>query len=162
LESSGEVVSGQDVGARSLAAVLLELHETVATGRLTLRRSGVVKTLDLAEGWIVGATSSTREETLGIFLVNSGMITAEQHKRAVARAVERGEKLGEALTSAGVISRARLSELLVAQLRHKVVATLRWPPGMWRFQRGPVVSNPDVRLPATQVVLAGLHETTTP
>src|SRR5262249_51611726 len=152
---------GNDLGLRSLATVLLELHEAIATGRLMLRRSGVVKTIELADGWIVGAMSSTREETLGHFLVASGMITGEQHKRAVARAVERGEKLGQALIGAGVIVQAQLSEMLRAQLRHKVVATLRWPPGMWRFQRGPVVSSLDVRLRPTQLVLAGLHETAT-
>ncbi|HEY0986613.1 MAG TPA: response regulator, partial [Kofleriaceae bacterium] len=162
LEEPGEVAQGEDLGVRSLAAVLLDLHDAVATGRLVLRRSGVVKTIDLADGWIVGAMSSTREETLGHFLVSSGVITAEQHKRGVARAVERGEKLGQALIAAGVITQAQLSEMLVAQLRHKVVATLRWPLGTWRFQPGPVVTNLDVRIRATQVVPAGLHETATP
>lgn len=157
-----EVAQVRDLGFRSLAAVLLDLHESVSTGRLILRRSGVVKTIDLADGNLAAASSSTRDETLGHFLVTAGTITDDQHKQAVVRAVERGEKLGEALTAAGVITQAQLSEVLVAQLRYKIVAALRWPQGVWRFHRRPVDASRDVRLRVAQVVFTGLRETSTP
>jgi len=151
-----------DLVFRSLAAVLLDLHEAGATGRLTLRRGRVVKTIDLAEGNPVGAASSTRDETLGHFLVGAGVITEEQHKQAVQRAVERNEKFGEALVALGMIMPARLAEMLTAQVRHKLVSALRWPQGAWRFQPGDLDDGRDgLRLRMVEVVLGGLKETST-
>jgi DNA-binding response OmpR family regulator len=151
-----------DLVFRSLAAVLLDLHDAGATGRLTLRRGRVVKTIDLAEGNPVGAASSTRDETLGHFLVGAGVITEDQHKQAVQRAVERGEKFGEALVGMAMITPARLAEMLTAQVRHKLVSALRWPQGAWRFQPGELDEGRDgLRLRMVDVVLGGLRETST-
>lgn len=75
---------------RPLPAVLLDLHEHLATGKLTLMRGRLSKTVDLVNGNPVSSTSTPRDETLGHFLVNSGVITEEEHKRAVARAAEVG------------------------------------------------------------------------
>ena len=151
-----------DLALRSLAAVLLDLHEAGATGRLTLRRGRIVKTIDLADGNPVGAASSTRDETLGHFLVGAGIISDEQHKLAVQRVVERGEKFGEALVALEMITPARLAEMLTAQVRHKLVSALRWPHGAWRFQPGGLDDDRDgLRLLMADVVLGGLAETST-
>jgi DNA-binding response OmpR family regulator/tetratricopeptide (TPR) repeat protein len=160
--ASVEHVRSGDLAFRSLAAILLDLHEGGATGRLTLRRGRVVKTIDLAEGNAVGAASSTRDETLGHFLVGAGIITDDQHKQAVQRAVERGEKFGEALVEMKMITPARLAEMLTAQVRHKLVSALRWPQGAWRFAPGAIDDSRDgLRLRMVDLVLTGMHETTT-
>ena len=158
-----EPVRSGDLAFRPLSAVLLDLHDAGATGRLTLRRDRVVKTIDLAEGNPVGAASSTRDETLGHFLVGAGIITEDQHKHAMTRAVERGEKFGEALVAMSMITPARLAEMLTAQVRHKLVSALRWPQGAWRFAPGALDATHDgLRLRMVDVVLAGLKETSTP
>jgi DNA-binding response OmpR family regulator/tetratricopeptide (TPR) repeat protein len=157
-----ENVRSGDLAFRSLSAILLDLHDGGATGRLTLRRGRVVKTIDLAEGNPVGAASSTRDETLGHFLVGAGIITDDQHKQAVQRAVERGEKFGDALVAMQLVTPARLAEMLTAQVRHKLVSALRWPQGAWRFAPGPLDASRDgLRLRMVDVVLGGLQETST-
>jgi DNA-binding response OmpR family regulator/tetratricopeptide (TPR) repeat protein len=157
---SSEPVRGGDLAYRPLAAVLLDLHDAAATGRLTLRRDRVAKTIDLAEGNPVGAAAATRDETLGHFLVGAGIITDEQHKQAVHRTAERGEKVGEALIALGTITPARLAEMLTAQVRHKLVSALRWPQGLWRFVPGPLGEARDgLRLRMVELVLGGLAET---
>jgi CheY-like chemotaxis protein/tetratricopeptide (TPR) repeat protein len=157
-----EPVRNGDLAFRSLAAILLDLHETGASGRLTLRRERVVKTVDLAEGNPVAGASGARDETLGHFLVGAGVITDEQHKAAVTRTVERGEKFGEAMVALGMITPARLSEMLTAQVRHKLVSALRWPTGAWRFAPGPIDETRDgLRLLMVELVLGGLKETST-
>lgn len=157
-----EPVRSGDLAFRPLSAVLLDLHDAGATGRLTLRRDRVVKTIDLAEGNPVGAASSTRDETLGHFLVGAGIITEDQHKHAMTRAVERGEKFGESLVAMNMITPARLAEMLTAQVRHKLVSALRWQQGAWRFAPGALDATHDgLRLRMVDVVLAGLKETST-
>src|SRR5512147_1140159 len=100
---------------RPLPAVLLDLHEDIATGKLVLKRGRVSKSVDLVNGNPVSTASTPRDETLGHFLVNSGVITEEQHRLAVARAAEIGGKLGEALVALRVLTVEQLIEQLGKQ-----------------------------------------------
>src|SRR6478752_3284890 len=104
-----------ELAMRPLPAVLLDLHEDIVTGRLTLRRGKVSKSVDLVNGNPVSTTSTPRDETLGHFLVSSGIIGEEQHKQAVQRSVETGGKLGDSLVSLGVLTIEQLIEQLGKQ-----------------------------------------------
>ncbi len=142
---------------RPLPAVLLDLHEQLGTGKLTLMRGRLSKTVDLVNGNPVSSTSTPRDETLGHFLVNSGVITEEEHKRAVVRAAELGGKLGEALVALRSLTVERLIDQLGRQARHKIVQALRWPQGAWRFDDGDAIEGMQLRM--VEVVLVGLRET---
>ena len=143
---------------RPLPAVLLDLHEDIVTGRLTLRRGKVSKSVDFVNGNPVSTTSTPRDETLGHFLVSSGVITEEQHRAAVQRASEGGGKLGEVLVAMGVLTIEQLIEQLGKQARHKLVQALRWPQGAWRFEEGKDAAA-GMQLRMIEVVLGGLKET---
>src|SRR3954465_3966632 len=110
-----------ELAMRPLPAVLLDLHEELATGKLVLRRGKVSKTVDLVNGNPVSTASTPRDETLGHFLVSSGVITEDQHRTAVQRAATAGGKLGEALVSLGALTVEQLIEQLGRQARHKIV-----------------------------------------
>ena len=143
---------------RPLPAVLLDLHEDLATGSLVLKRGRVSKTVELVNGNPVSTASTPRDEMLGHFLVSSGVITEEQHRNAVGRTAEVGGKLGEALVSLGILTVEQLIEQLGKQARHKLVQALRWPQGAWRFDE----SNEPIegmQLRMVEVVLGGLKET---
>src|SRR5215813_5248677 len=114
-----------ELAMRPLPAVLLDLHEDFATGKLSLRRGRVAKNIDLVNGNPVSAASTMRDETLGHFLVNSGVISEDQHRAAVARTAEVGGKLGEALVALRVLSVENLIDQLGRQARHKLVQALR-------------------------------------
>ncbi len=143
---------------RPLPAVLLDLHESLATGKLVLKRGRVSKSVDLLNGNPVSTASTPRDETLGHFLVNSGMISEEQHRLAVARAAEIGGKLGEALVALRVLTVEQLIEQLGKQARHKLVQALRWPQGAWRFD-DTTEQIEGVQLRMVEIVLGGLRET---
>jgi CheY-like chemotaxis protein len=151
-----------DLTLRPLPAVLLDLHESAVTGQLVVRRGRVTKVIDLQDGSPVSATSSARDETLGHFLVVSGIITDEQHKQAIARAAEKREKVGEALIALGVLTPERLTDLLLAQTRHKLVQALRWPAGAWRFEPRPPDPGASPPIPMIDLVLSGLRDTADP
>jgi tetratricopeptide (TPR) repeat protein len=147
-----------ELAMRPLPAVLLDLHEDFVSGKLTLRRGRVSKTVDLFNGNPVSTASTPRDETLGHFLVSSGVINEEQHRHAVQRAATLGGKLGEALVAAAVLTTEQLIEQLGRQARHKLVQALRWPQGAWRFEEAnePVAG---MQLRMVDVVLGGLRET---
>src|SRR5438477_274947 len=130
------VARSGELAMRPLPAVLLDLHEQLATGRLVLKRGRVSKTVDLVSGNPVSMSSSPRDETLGHFLVAGGVISEDQHRAAVAHAARAGVKLGEALVALRSLTIAQLIDQLGMQARHKLVQALRWPQGAWRFDAG--------------------------
>ncbi len=138
--------------------MLLDLHEDLATGKLSLRRGRVAKTVDLVNGNPVSTASTPRDETLGHFLVSSGVLSEAQHHLAVQRAAAAGGKLGEALVALQYLTVEQLIEQLGRQARHKLVQALRWPQGAWRFDdRDQAVEGMQLRM--LDVVLGGLRET---
>src|SRR5690349_4719215 len=147
-----------ELAMRPLPAVLLDLHEDLATGQLVLKRGRVSKTVDLLNGNPVSTASTPRDETLGHFLVSSGVISEEDHREAVNRAAQMGGKLGEALVALRVLSVEQLIDQLGKQARHKLVQALRWPQGAWRFDESfdPIEG---MQLRMVEVVLGGLRET---
>jgi len=147
-----------ELALRSLPAVLLDLHDERVTGKLTLKRGRVSKTVDLVNGDPVAAASTSREETLGHFLVSTGMITEEEHRHAVTHATEFGGKFGAALVALQMLTPKQLVEQLAKQTRHKLVQALRWPQGAWRFDPSREVIE-GVQLAMIEVVLSGLRET---
>ncbi len=151
-------VRSGELAMRPLPAVLLDLHEDLATGKLLLRRGRVSKSVDLVNGNPVSSTSTPRDETLGHFLVANAVITEEQHTKAVERAASTGGKLGEALVAMSVVSVEQLIEQLGRQARHKIVQALRWPQGAWRFD-DTAEAVAGIQLRMVEVVLDGLRET---
>ena len=143
---------------RPLPAVLLDLHDELATGRLMLKRGRVSKTVDLVDGNPVSMSSTPRDETLGHFLVSGGVISEDQHRAAVAHAARAGIKLGEALVALRSLTVEQLIDQLGKQARHKLVQALRWPQGAWRFDTGTEPSD-GIQLRMVEVVLDGLRET---
>ena len=143
---------------RPLPAVLLDLHEDLATGKLILKRGRVSKVVDLVNGNPVSTASTPRDETLGHFLVNSGVITEVQHREAIGQAAGIGGKLGEALVAARVLSVEQLIDQLGKQARHKLVQALRWPQGAWRFDPA-MEAIEGMQLRMVELVLGGLRET---
>ena len=143
---------------RPLPAVLLDLHEERATGRLSLKRGRVSKSVDLIAGNPVSMASSPRDEMLGHFLVSGGVISEDQHRAAVAHAARAGIKIGEALVALRSLTVEQLIDQLGRQARHKLVQALRWPQGAWRFDAG---AEPEdgIQLQMVEVVLDGLRDT---
>ncbi|RMH38992.1 MAG: response regulator [Deltaproteobacteria bacterium] len=142
-----------------LPRLLLDLLAERATGRLTIERGGVRKTVDLVMGHPVAASSNAREETLGHFLVRIGAIDDTQHRDALERAARTGSRLGEALVSSGVLDSVRLVELLAAQVRFKIARSLRWPDGTWSFEPDASAHAGGDPLDVEQIVLRGLMDT---
>lgn len=147
-----------ELALRALPAVLLDFNETFANGRLSIRRGKVLKHFDLVNGNPMSAASTPRDETLGHFLVANGVITDDVHQQAIAKAVVSGDRLGETLVAMRAMSLETLFEQLRRQARFKLISSLRWPQGTWRFDPS-AISTGGMALRMTDVVLLGLKET---
>jgi tetratricopeptide (TPR) repeat protein len=147
-----------ELAMRPLPAVLLDLYDRLATGKLVLKRGRVSKIVDLVNGNPVSTSSTTRDEMLGHFLVSGGVITEDQHRAAVTHAARASQKLGEALVALQMLSVVQLIEQLGRQARHKLVQALRWPQGAWRFDASSQAVD-GIQLRMVEVVLDGLCET---
>ncbi len=146
---------------RSLASVLLDLHDSQATGSLKVTRGQVHKDFSLVKGNPVAATTNVREETLGQFLRNKNAITDAQHSAAIARSAKSGERIGAALIALGALTPERLVEELTDQTRHKIRQALRWDEGKWTFRAsdGAASGSRSGDLNMLEVVLVGLQKT---
>ncbi|HET9622180.1 MAG TPA: tetratricopeptide repeat protein [Kofleriaceae bacterium] len=147
-----------ELAMRPLPAVLLDLYDRLATGKLVLKRGRVSKTVDLVNGNPVSTSSTTRDETLGHFLVAGGVISEDQHRAAVSHAARADLKLGEALVALQMLTVEQLIDQLGRQARHKLVQALRWPQGAWRFDASSQAAEGE-QLRMVEVVLDGLRET---
>jgi CheY-like chemotaxis protein/tetratricopeptide (TPR) repeat protein len=147
---------------RPLPAVLFDLLEQSATGQLNLRRGRISKTVDVVVGHPTSVSSTARDETLGHFLVARGAISDQQHKDAIKHAADHSARVGDALIAMELLTPERLVEELTAQTRHKVVQSLRWPDGAWRFEPNDFAGNtPGHAIDVVQMVFSGLRETAT-
>lgn len=145
-----------------LPLVLIDLFDKRASGRLTIKRASVMKTVDLVLGHPVAVTSNIREETLGHFLRHLGVIDDAQHHAALEHASRHGTRIGAALIAAKVIDSSQLVELLSAQMRYKISNSLRWTDGTWEFEPGSEPSNAGEPQQVEALVLAGLKESASP
>lgn len=159
--TSNQAQSG-DLSERPLPALLFDLLEAQATGELTLRRGRIEKRIEIIVGHPLSVWSSAREEALGAFLVSLGIIRESDLKRALQWAARRKDKVSEALITLGLVTPENMVSHLTMHTCHKLVQTLRWPDGTWRFQphrqspSGPR-GNPIDMIP---LVLQGLRHTT--
>ncbi len=122
------------LGKRPLPAVLLDFLEAKATGHFTIKRGRITKVVELVVGHPFSVSSTARDETLGYFLVTFGVITADQHKRAVRRAAAKKERVSHALISLGYVSPEEMVTRLTMHTCYRLIQSLRWPDGSWLFQ----------------------------
>ena len=146
-----------------LPRVLLDLHESRATGSLEIRRGRIEKRIDLVVGHPIGVTSNQRAEMLGHFLVLRGAITEKILQEALERAHDEDKKLGETLLALGHLTSADLLKQLTAQARFKITRALRWPDGTWEYRpnRDLLDATKGNALDPVAVVFLGLRKSAT-
>ncbi|MEO6950282.1 MAG: DUF4388 domain-containing protein [Polyangia bacterium] len=159
LELDGEVEVGS-LAELTVPRLLLELWEQRRTGTLQLVRGRVQKEVTLRRGAAVAVGSNLRPETLGHLLVTRGRISDAQHQHAIGLAQRENVRLGRVLVRLGYLHEQALLDELAAQMRHKLVTTLRWPDGEFRFEPGePEGERLELPFETPRLVFSGLRRT---
>ncbi len=123
---------------QDLPQILQTLQSRKATGTLTLRDHGQVKSIYLKEGMIVFASSNLEEDRLGEMLLKSGRITPEQYRISVEILKKTGKRHGSVLVEEGFLNPKELFEGLKYQVKEIFTSLLLWEEGFYTFIDGEI------------------------
>ena len=140
--------------------VLQLLQLAQAQGRLELTRGSEQVEIYLERGRPVFARTSGQSVKAGEILVHRGLLKPEALERALARQQSHpGQRVGQMLVAAGVISPADIQEAVQDVLKRIVYGVLLWREGRFRFHPGPRAENEDIQLDLDldRMILEGLH-----
>ncbi|HSB36050.1 MAG TPA: DUF4388 domain-containing protein, partial [Thermoanaerobaculia bacterium] len=117
----------------SLADLLQWLEINALSGRVTLRRGDVVRTIDLKEGAIVFVSSSRPGERLGVFLARRLVLPEKQVYELLAESFATGRNLTRLIIERKLLTRERLSEAVEALAIEILLDLFRWTNASFDF-----------------------------
>ena len=103
------------------------------TGTLIFGRGDLVRALGIDRGEVVWASSNRAGDMLSQVLRARHIIDEADLEAAVAREVETGCMLGQALVDAGVLAAAEVRRHLGDQIREAACEVIGWRDGWFRF-----------------------------
>lgn len=118
----------------------------VLTGKLIVSREGARKTVSFRDGQVVFATSTEPWQRLGKALVDLNLITQEQLEVALEE-VRPGTRLGQVLTSQGILTPARLYAGMTFLVREIVLNLFTAQDGFGLFIEGVPPPDDELKLP---------------
>ncbi|MGH9458671.1 MAG: DUF4388 domain-containing protein [Thermoanaerobaculia bacterium] len=121
-----------DVAVVPVADVLTFLAMIRRTGKLVFRQGELDRTIYWNRGEIVFATSSSREHTLGQFLLRNGKITEEQYRESRERMTP-DTRHGKVLVQMGAISPKELWWGVKNQVLEIIYSLFTWDEGEFAF-----------------------------
>ena len=130
------------------------------SGVLALTQGAVAKGLYFVDGEIAFAASTVEEDRLGANLHRIGKITESEFRAALARAEEPGQRLGQALIEAGVLTPEELAAAVTGQVERIVFSVLRWTSGQVRRDTmdRPIPADCELDLHTGRVLLVGMRQ----
>ena len=151
------------VSRRSRADALPEILYTVylhrVPGVVECSHGDVLKRVFLRDGAVIHASSTDRQDSLGVFLQRTGRIDAGEFTLTdQLRASSPDKRHGELLIEHGILSPQKLYEAIQEQIRSVVWSLFAWEAGEVTFSIGDFEEADMVRiyLPMRQVILQGV------
>jgi curved DNA-binding protein CbpA len=120
----------------NMAELLHALRVERASGVLQVARPPIQKLIYFVRGLPVRVDSDLRSETLGAFLRRRGRISEETLQEVLEEMRLTGQRQGELLIEAGVISPRELYEVLSAHMAEKIASCFAWDDGVYSFEQG--------------------------
>ena len=106
-------------------------------GTLTCERGTVRKTIQLAGGKALGASSNDTRDQLGQLLVNFNHLDEAALQRAIETQNETQVRLGRVLTMTGLVTAEVLRDVLAFKVRETLLDVFLWESGVFRFDDSP-------------------------
>ncbi len=117
----------------SLADLLQWLEINGLSGRVTLVRRGIRRTVDVKEGAIVYVSSSVPEERLATHLVRQGVLPAADVYELLAENFTTGSTLTHLILEKGLLSREELAEAVEGLALRILLDLFRWSGAAFEF-----------------------------
>ena len=148
----------------TVAEVLLNLHLTRRSGILRLSQNDVKKSIYFLDGSIVFAHSNQRSDRLGETLLRLGKISLEDFEIASREVIDKGKRLGQALSDLGMISAPEINSSVHYQLQQIIYSVFDWDSGNYEFveRERPVFEDIMVDVSTPNLLMDGIRNTTNP
>ena len=142
-----------------LAELLLDLERAGFGGTLQLARGRLRKTLLFRDGAPVYAESNLASESLGVQLLDAGVLDRVQHLEVSKHMQERGCKEGAALLDLGLLDAQGLFTALKGQVRTRILQCFSWTDGSFRLdpEAMPSADTQPFRAGVPQLVQEGIE-----
>ncbi len=131
-------------------------------GTLTCERGTVKKTVQLAGGNAVGASSNDSRDQFGQLLVNFNHLDEAAMLRAIQVQEETTVRIGRVLVMTGLVTAEVVREVLAIKIRETILDILLWESGLFRFDDQPpaAVDELDTSVPLSEVLREAEFRTT--
>jgi hypothetical protein len=117
----------------SLADLLQWLEINALSGRVTLRRGDLVRTIDLKEGAIVFVSSSRPSERLGVFLAKRLLLSEATLYELLAESFAMGRNLTRLILERQLLPREKLAAAVEALAIEILFDLFRWMNAVFEF-----------------------------
>jgi tetratricopeptide (TPR) repeat protein len=122
-----------ELSDQPLPWLILELYRSGWSGALLLSRARVGKRFLFQEGIPVYAESNLPSESLGIQLMDAGLLDRGDYNRVTAHIERNGCKEGAALLELGLLKPRDLFDALKEQVRIRLLECFGWPAGEYHL-----------------------------
>jgi hypothetical protein len=148
----------------NLADLLLKLHLARRSGIFRVSQSDVKKSIYFLDGSIVFAHSNQKYDRLGETLLRLGKITLEEFEIASREVIEKGKRLGQALSDLGFISSPEVSASVHYQLQQITYSLFDWSSGEFEFveRDRPVFEDIMIDISTPNLIIEGIRNMTNP
>lgn len=130
----------------SMGEVMGQIVAGIRTGKLIVSSGAIRKTVTFRDGQVIFATSSQPHERLGALLARLKMVSPAQIREAVDQ-VRPGRKIGQILTSSGLVSPSNLYSAMTFLIREIVIGLFELSEGGFLFLEGITTSDDALKLP---------------
>ncbi len=117
----------------SLADLLQWLEINALSGRVTVQRSGVIRTIDLKGGAIVFVSSSKPEERLGTFLAHRSVLAERTVYELLAESFVSGRNLTRLIIERKLLTREKLAEAVETLATQVLLDLFHWRGASFEF-----------------------------
>ncbi|HWN41532.1 MAG TPA: DUF4388 domain-containing protein [Thermoanaerobaculia bacterium] len=147
-----------DLSQTALPEILYTIHRFQVPGVIEATREGVMKRVYIKEGNVVHASSSDREDSLGNYLLRSGVLTPAVFEETMRERERLQKRYGVLLIEGGILSPSEIYRAIRQQIEEVVWSLFYWQDGAVIFSIGDFREPDSVRiqLPMRQVILQGI------
>jgi uncharacterized protein DUF4388 len=142
---------------RDVPELVQFVHERRWTGALTLTHMGVGKSIQVQDGRLVFASSTSPDERLGVLLLRRGKVSLRQLTEA-GEAVKPGKRLGTVLVERGLLEPRDLVKAVMDHTQEIIYGAFLWTEGHYLMQEQVTSSEViTLKISTPEIIMEGIR-----
>jgi hypothetical protein len=142
----------------TLPEMLYTIDRFRVPGVIEVRRGGLIKRVYIRDGYIIHASSSNREDSLGAYLLREETVPREALESLVRLRQSSNKRLGVLLVERGILAPGEVFEYIREQIEAIVWGLFYWQEGEVAFGVGDLEEEEmvQIQLPIKRVIVQGI------